>query len=88
MSRYFFHVVDCEGEFRDENGRRFETPEAAAAHAAKIASELAQDENDYQEFAVSVTDEAGKELTRVRAIAKDIPKRPARPQLPWTRRLS
>ena len=63
MSRYFFHVVGGDHEYRDDNGLRFDSSQDAAAHAAKIAAELAQDGDQYRGFAV--TDEDDRELKRV-----------------------
>jgi hypothetical protein len=65
MNRYFFHVVGSDGKFRDENGQTFDTLQDAAAHAAKIAGELAQDGDQYRGFAVSVTNENDHELERI-----------------------
>jgi hypothetical protein len=65
MSRYFFHVVGGDRKYRDDNGLRFDSSQDAAAHAAKIAAELAQDGDQYRGFAVAVTDEDDRELKRV-----------------------
>jgi hypothetical protein len=65
MSRYFFHVVGGDHEYRDDNGLHFDSSQDAAAHAAKIAAELAQDGDRYRGFAVAVTDEDDRELKRV-----------------------
>jgi hypothetical protein len=65
MSRYFFHVVGGDREYRDDSGLRFDSSQDAAAHAAKIAAELAQDGDQYGGFAVAVTDEDDRELKRV-----------------------
>ena len=47
-----------------KRGRTFPSLEAARAHAAKIAAELAA-EPESQGFAVSVTDEEGNQLAYV-----------------------
>jgi hypothetical protein len=65
MSRYFFHVVGRDSKFKDENGQHFGTLQDVAAHAAKIAAELAQDGDHYADFVVCITDENGKEVMRV-----------------------
>jgi hypothetical protein len=66
LSRYFFHLVGSDrGEFRDEKGQRFDTLEDAAANAAKIADELAQDGDQYWGSTVTVTDESNNELMRI-----------------------
>jgi hypothetical protein len=65
MSRYFFHVVRGDRKYRDDNGLCFDSSQDAAAHAAKIAAELAQEGDQYLGFAVAVTDEDDRELQRV-----------------------
>jgi hypothetical protein len=65
MSRYFFHIAGGDREYRDDNGQRFDSLQDAAAHAAQIAAELAQDGDRYRGFAVCVVDKDDNELTRV-----------------------
>lgn len=65
MNRYFFHVVGGERKYRDDSGLRFGSLQDATAHAVKIASELANDGDQYRGFAISVTDEDDHELKRV-----------------------
>jgi hypothetical protein len=73
MSRYFFHIVGDDREYRDDHGLGFDSLQDAAAHAAKIAAELTQDGDQYRGFAVSVTDEGGHELKRVTVTLTDAP---------------
>jgi hypothetical protein len=63
MALFFFHFTNGR-TIRDEEGENFPSLEAAKAHAAKIAAELAT-EPESQGFAVSVTDEQGNELAYV-----------------------
>ena len=42
-ARYYFHLRNGQ-QYPDEVGKVFSSPEAAIAHAALVASELAQDE--------------------------------------------
>jgi hypothetical protein len=64
MARYFFHVIGADSAFRDEAGRRrsFLALPDAEAHAAVIAAELSRKGENYQGFAVCVSDEEGREL--------------------------
>jgi hypothetical protein len=63
MPRFFFHFTNGR-TLRDEDGEDFPSLEAATAHAAKIAAELAK-EPESRGFAVSVTDAQGNELAYV-----------------------
>jgi hypothetical protein len=64
MKRYFFHIAGPRGMFIDDNGRRFLDLKGANAHAARVASELAQDPK-YVGSSVCIVDEWGRELDRV-----------------------
>jgi hypothetical protein len=48
MKRYFFHIAAPRGRFMDYNGRHFFDLKGANAHAARVASELAQDPKNGQ----------------------------------------
>jgi Domain of unknown function (DUF6894) len=61
MARFFFHVSST---FKDEVGEDCSSLESARAYAAKIASELSQDEG-YERCAVLVTDERGNVVAHV-----------------------
>ena len=63
MPRFFFHFTNGR-TLRDEDGEDSPSLEAATAHAAKIAAELAK-EPESRGFAVSVTDAQGNELAYV-----------------------
>ena len=63
MALFFFHFTNGR-TIKDEEGENFPSLEAARAHAAKIAAELAA-EPESQGFAVSVTDEEGNQLAYV-----------------------
>jgi stress response protein SCP2 len=65
MARYFFHVIGAESAFRDEAGQSFKVLSDAEAHAAVIAAELSRKGENYQGFAICVSDEEGRELARV-----------------------
>jgi hypothetical protein len=68
MARYFFRVSNKHTFkfFKDEAGLRFADPEAAKAHAAIVANELAQDDDwGLEGYSVVVTDEHGTEIARV-----------------------
>jgi hypothetical protein len=61
--RYFFHAAGKGPSYQDEDGEEFDSNEAAMAHAAVIARELAQD-GSLDDFAIVVTDENGVEIGR------------------------
>ena len=62
-ARYYFHL--CNGQqYPDEVGEVFSSLEAAIAHAALVASELAQDEG-WGGFVIAVTDQQGNAIARV-----------------------
>ena len=65
MARYFFTVADHTERFVDEEGEECPSLEAAQARAVTIARELAEDADQYRDYTVVVTDEAGKEVARV-----------------------
>jgi hypothetical protein len=67
MPRFFFHVTDG-SVFKDEDGENLPSVEAARAHAAQIANELAH-AGDYGGLAVKVMDEQGNEVAHV-AVSK------------------
>ena len=60
---YYFHLSNGQ-QYPDEVGKVFSNPKGAIAHAALVASELAQDEG-WGGFVVAVTDEQGNVLARV-----------------------
>ena len=64
-ARYFFHVLGKRKAINDKKGTVFAGPEVAAIHAAFIATELAQEGDEYQEGVVSVLDETGREVARI-----------------------
>jgi hypothetical protein len=65
MPRYFF-PVRCENlSIDDERGQEFSTLDAATAHAAVVAGELARDGRVYEDCTVCVVDETGAEVARV-----------------------
>ena len=61
--RYFFHVVGARDRFEDTLGQHCPDIEAAKTKAALISGELAQDLG-WDDFAVLVIDEYGKEVLR------------------------
>jgi hypothetical protein len=63
--RYFFHIADGNSEFKDEEGQDFLSPQAARAHAATVARELAADAKDNLSFTVYVMDENGNKIAQV-----------------------
>jgi uncharacterized protein DUF6894 len=62
-SRFFFHIENGVS-YPDECGSVFRSPGHAAERGLTIARELARD-NDWSGFAVVVTDEWGRTITRV-----------------------
>ena len=75
--RYFFHLLDsrnmrdaeADTTFTDFTGSILSSPKAARVQAATIASELAQDGDNYQGFVVVAIDERGNEIARASVIA-------------------
>jgi hypothetical protein len=63
MPRFFFHVADG-STLKDEDGENLPSIASARAHAARIASELAE-AGDYGGYAVRVRDEQGNEVAYV-----------------------
>ena len=61
--RYYFHLQNGQ-QYPDEAGKVFSSPDAAIAHAALVASELAQDE-DWGGFVIAVTDQQGNVVGQV-----------------------
>jgi hypothetical protein len=61
---YFFNVSNDDSIFKDEVGLTFSSPDDAKAHAAVIASELAEDD-DWEDHSVVVVDAYGTEIARV-----------------------
>jgi len=61
--RYYFHVRNGK-DYPDETGKVFQSQQEALAHAAILATELAQD-GDWDGFVVSVTDADGSVIAQV-----------------------
>lgn len=61
--RFYFHINNG-SRYPDEMGSVFSSADNAAAHAAVVAQELAQDES-WSGFFVVVTDGRGREIGRV-----------------------
>jgi hypothetical protein len=69
MSRYYFDVQDNETLIRDDEGLDLPGIKAAEDEAAKTLPNIARDhipDGDHQEFAITVRDDAGHSLVRVR----------------------
>jgi hypothetical protein len=69
--RYFFHVISCAGEYRDEEGVACAGHGDAVGHAMFMATEIyrllgdeVRSDARVAAFSVQVTDEMGKEITR------------------------
>jgi hypothetical protein len=62
-SRFYFHIRNGR-RYPDDTGSAFASAQDAVAHASVLAAELAQDDS-WEGFSISVTDEPGREIARV-----------------------
>jgi hypothetical protein len=62
-SRFYFHIRNGR-RYPDDTGSAFASAQEAVAHASVLAAELAQDDS-WEGFSISVTDEQGREIARV-----------------------
>jgi hypothetical protein len=63
--RYFFHFLSKGVLYEDKSGDHFRSFEEAIANARVIASQLGNDDPDYADQAILVTDAKGNEIGRV-----------------------
>jgi hypothetical protein len=65
MPKYYFHVRDGTGLFKDNEGSLHPSLESACTEAFRIASELARDGGANAGHVVSVVDHEGYEVATV-----------------------
>jgi hypothetical protein len=66
MTRFYFHLTDGT-MIEDDQGQPCATEKEARAHADQVARELSRNRarDDIKHWAVCVTDESGKRITRI-----------------------
>jgi hypothetical protein len=62
-ARYYFHVHGV-GQYQDESGQLFYTPEEAIAHASVLAAELSQ-AGDWEGYRILVAHNDGSPIARI-----------------------
>jgi hypothetical protein len=65
MQKYYFHVRNGNGSFKDTEGSFHPSLEKACSEAMRIASELARDEQVCADHVVCVVDPEGYEVAIV-----------------------